>query len=223
MDAIRKTKGALDVPLLGFAGAPFTLASYIVEGRGSKDYLETKKLMYGDEGLFHAMMSKLARAVASYLRAQIDAGADAVQVFDSWVGCLSPADYRRFVFPHMQTLFRSIDRDVPVIHFGTGNPALHSAMVEAGGDVLGIDWRAPLGATWESVGVDRVAIMGNLDPASLRAPREVMRAHAKAVLDEAAGRPGHVFNLGHGIMPSADVDQVRALVSMVQETSARGS
>jgi len=221
LDAIRLTKKELSVPLIGFAGAPFTLASYAIEGGGSKNYYETKKLMYRDPGLWHALMEKLSRAVREYLNAQIAAGADAVQLFDSWVGCLSPADYATFVQPHVKSIFDGLDRSVPSIHFGTGNPALYPLMQAAGGDVIGIDWRAELGATWESLGTDRVGIMGNLDPASLLVPIDVMKARADAVLAEAKGRPGHIFNLGHGIMPEATMDQVRALVDHVHEASRR--
>ncbi len=208
------------VPLIGFAGAPFTLASYVIEGGGSRNYYETKKLMYADEGAWHALMERLVSAVAAYLNAQIGAGAQAVQLFDSWVGCLSPADYVRYVQPHMTRLFAALDRSVPSIHFGTGNPELLPAMRAAGGDVLGADWRIDLGAAWDAVGHD-VAIMGNLDPASVLAPRDVMNARADEVLATAAGRPGHIFNLGHGLMPEADVAQVRALVDHVHEASAK--
>ena len=220
MDAIRLARAALDVPLIGFAGAPFTLASYAIEGGGSRTYYETKKIMYGDEGLWNTLMAKLSTAVADYLNAQIAAGAQAVQLFDSWVGCLSPSDYGRYVEPHVRSIFDRLDRSVPSIHFGTGNPALYQRMRAAGGDVIGVDWRVSLDAAWRSVGQD-AGVMGNLDPASLLAPRHVMFERARAVLDQAAGRPGHVFNLGHGVMPEASVDQARALVDFVHEASAR--
>jgi uroporphyrinogen decarboxylase len=208
-----------EVPLIGFSGAPFTLASYVIEGGGSRHYLETKRLMYSDEGAFRALMTKLTDAVVSYLRAQVSAGAQALQIFDSWVGCLGPDDYARYVAPHMKRLFASLDSDVPVIHFGTGNPALYPGMRLAGGDVIGIDWRTPLDATWDVLG--DVAIMGNLDPCSLLAPADVMKRHAADVLRQAEGRPGHVFNLGHGILPDTKPDQARMLIDYVHEESAR--
>ncbi|MFI5309236.1 MAG: uroporphyrinogen decarboxylase family protein, partial [Polyangiales bacterium] len=221
MDAIRLVRAELagKVPLIGFAGAPFTLASYVIEGGGSREYLHTKEMMFGDEGAWNALMTKLTDAVVAYLRAQVAAGAQALQVFDSWVGALGPADYVRYVQPHMARLFRSLGVSVPVIHFGTGNPALYPLMAQAGGDVIGVDFRVDLGACFEQLG--NVAIMGNLDPGSLLAPREVLKARAQRVLDSAGGRPGHVFNLGHGIFPTASVDQVKALVDYVHEASAR--
>jgi uroporphyrinogen decarboxylase len=220
MDAIRLTRKELRVPLIGFAGAPFTLASYAIEGGSSKDHHEAKKLMYGDEGLWNAFMSRLASATADYLTAQIEAGAQAVQLFDSWVGCLSPSDYRRYVLPHTKTVFDALPKDTPAIHFGTGNPELYPAMKEAGGDVLGIDWRISLDRAWSLLG-EGVGLQGNLDPAALLARTDVMRARASEVLESAAGRPGHIFNLGHGIMPQASVDQARALVDHVHEASQR--
>jgi len=222
MDAIRMTRRELKVPLIGFAGAPFTLASYAIEGGGSKNYFETKKLMYGDEGLWNAFMSKLSRAIANYLIAQIDAGAQAVQLFDSWVGCLSPADYRRYVLPHTKAIFDALPTGTPTIHFGTGNPELYPALKDAGGDVMGIDWRISLDRAWSVLG-DGVALQGNMDPAGLLTSTDIMRARASEVLDSAAGRPGHIFNLGHGIMPEATVDQARALVDHVHEASARNA
>ncbi|HSN82121.1 MAG TPA: uroporphyrinogen decarboxylase [Polyangiales bacterium] len=220
MDAIRTTEKELTVPLIGFAGAPFTLASYAIEGGGSKDYYETKKIMYGDEGLWNAFMTKLSAAIADYLRAQIDAGAQAVQLFDSWIGCLSAADYRRYVLPHTRAIFDALPEDTPAIHFGTGNPALYPAMREAGGDVIGIDWRISIDEVWSVLG-DGVGLQGNMDPAALLTSPEVLRARASEVLQSAAGRPGHIFNLGHGIMPQATVDQARTLVDHVHEASQR--
>ncbi|MFZ1865212.1 MAG: uroporphyrinogen decarboxylase [Polyangiales bacterium] len=220
MEAIRTTQKELSVPLIGFAGAPFTLASYAIEGGGSKDYYETKKLMYGDEGLWNAFMSKLSTAIADYLIAQIDAGAQAVQLFDSWIGCLSAADYRRYVLPHTKAIFDALPKNTPAIHFGTGNPEIYPAMKEAGGDVIGIDWRISIDDAWSVLGKS-VGLQGNMDPAALLASTEVLRARASQVLESAAGRPGHIFNLGHGIMPQAKVDQARALVDYVHEASAR--
>ena len=220
MDAIRTTRPELDVPLIGFAGAPFTLASYAIEGGGSKNYFETKKLMYGDEGLWNSLMARLSNAIADYLVAQIDAGAQAVQLFDSWVGCLSPSDYRRYVMPHSKAIFDKLPKGTPAIHFGTGNPELYPAIKEAGGDVIGIDWRISLDDAWSLLGND-VGLQGNMDPAALLASTDAMRARASEVLDSAAGRPGHIFNLGHGIMPQATPAQARALVDHVHEASQR--
>ncbi len=221
-EAIALARRDLDVPVIGFAGAPFTLASYLVEGGGSRNHLRAKAFMYRDEGAWHALMERLTDALVRYLRMQVEAGADALQIFDSWVGCLSVQDYRRFVQPHVCRLLDALPRQTPVIHFGTGNPALVGPMAEAGGDVIGVDWRLPLGAAWESAGgPGRIAVMGNLEPAAVLAPREHMEAMAAEVLAEADGRPGHIFNLGHGIMPEADVDQVRRLVDFVHEHSAR--
>jgi len=220
MDAIRTTEKELTVPLIGFAGAPFTLASYAIEGGGSKDYYQTKKIMYGDEGLWNAFMTKLSAAIADYLNAQIDAGAQAVQLFDSWIGCLSAADYRRYVLPHTKAIFDALPKDTPAIHFGTGNPALYPVMREAGGDVIGIDWRISIDEAWSVLG-DGVGLQGNMDPAALLTSPEVLRARASEVLQSAAGRPGHIFNLGHGIMPQATVDQARTLVDHVHEASQR--
>ncbi len=220
MDAIRMTRKELDVPLIGFAGAPFTLASYAIEGGGSKSYHEAKKLMLGDEGLWNALMEKLSGAIALYLNAQIDAGAEAVQLFDSWIGCLSSDDYRRYVMPHTKAIFDALPSGTPAIHFGTGNPELYPAMKEAGGDVIGIDWRISIDDAWSQLGTD-VGLQGNMDPAALLTPTEVLRARASEVLDSAAGRPGHIFNLGHGIMPEATVDGARALVDHVHEASQR--
>ncbi len=221
MEALRLVRAELSgkVPLIGFAGAPFTLASYVIEGGGSRDYLHTKQLMLGNEGAWNALMTKLTDAVADYLRAQVEAGAQVLQVFDSWIGALGPDDYVRYVQPHMRRLLSGLPSSVPVIHFGTGNPALYPLMAQAGGDVIGLDFRADLGACWRELG--EVAVMGNLDPGSLLAPRAQLQTRAQAVLDKAAGRPGHVFNLGHGIFPSASVDQVKALVDYVHEASAR--
>ncbi len=175
-EAIRQTRAALkpDIPLLGFSGAPFTLASYLTEGGGSKNYVHTKRLMYNDSGAWHAMMSLIADALVKYLNAQIEAGAQAVQLFDSWVGCLSPDDYREFVLPHTRHVIKNITPGAPVIHFGTGTAALLELMREAGGDVIGFDWRVRLDEAWKRVGHD-VAVMGNFDPVALFAEREVLK------------------------------------------------
>jgi len=217
-EAIRQTRKALKpgVPLIGFSGAPFTLASYLTEGSGSKNYVYTKRLMYNDSGAWHAMMGTIAASLVKYLNAQIDAGAQAVQLFDSWVGSLSPDDYREFVLPHTRAVIQNITPGVPVIHFGTGTAALLELMREAGGDVIGLDWRVRLDEGWRRVGHD-VAVMGNLDPVALFANREGLRTQTKRILDQAGGRPGHIFNLGHGILPETPVENVIALVEMVHE------
>lgn len=217
-EAIRQTRRALkpNIPLIGFSGAPFTLASYLTEGGGSKNYVHTKRLMYNDSGAWHAMMSLIAASLVKYLNAQIEAGAQAVQLFDSWVGCLSPDDYREFVLPHTRAVIQNVKPGVPVIHFGTGTATLLELMREAGGDVIGLDWRVRLDEGWRRVGHD-VAVMGNLDPVALFAERDVLLAQAKRVLDQADGRTGHIFNLGHGILPETPVENVIALIEYVHE------
>ena len=221
-EAIALTRRELkpDIPLIGFSGAPFTLASYMIEGGGSKNYVHAKRLMYDDSGAWHAMMSLIARALVKYLNAQIDAGAQAVQLFDSWVGCLSPDDYREFVLPHSRAVIEGVKRGVPVLHFGTGTAALLELMREAGGDVIGLDWRVRLDEAWQRVGHD-VAVMGNLDPVALFASKDALRTQAKRILEQADGRAGHIFNLGHGILPETPVENVIALVEMVHEMSLR--
>jgi uroporphyrinogen decarboxylase len=221
-EAIRQTRRALkpDLPLIGFCGAPFTLASYVTEGSGSKNYIHTKRLMYDDRGAWHAMMSLIARGLATYLNAQIEAGAQAVQLFDSWVGCLNPDDYREFVLPHTRDVIRNVKPGIPVIHFGTGTASLLELMREAGGDVVGLDWRVRLDEGWQRLGYE-VAVMGNLDPVTLFANQDTLRTQAKRILDQAGGRAGHIFNLGHGILPETPVDNVIALIEMVHEMSAR--
>ncbi len=221
-DTVRNCRAGLpgDVPLIGFAGAPFTLASYAVEGRGSRNYIEVKKLMYGDPNSFEGLMGKLVDAVADYLGLQIRSGVQAVQLFDSWVGCLAPADYERYVLPHTRELIRRIKAqaaDVPVVHFGTGNPALNRLMHSAGGDVLALDWRSPLAATWDATGA--TAVQGNLDPIVLCADWSAVEAQTRALLAEVNGRPGHIFNLGHGIVPETPVDNVKRLVALVHEVT----
>ncbi len=220
-EAIALTRRELkpDLPLIGFSGAPFTLASYMIEGGGSKNYIHAKRLMYDDSGAWHAMMSLIARALVKYLNAQIEAGAQAVQLFDSWVGCLGPDDYREFVLPHSRAVIEGVKPGVPVLHFGTGTAALLELMREAGGDVIGLDWRVRLDEAWQRVGHD-VAVMGNLDPVALFASKDALRSQAKRILEQAGGRAGHVFNLGHGILPQTPVENVIALVEMVHEMSA---
>ncbi len=223
-DAIRLTRRALrpGLPLIGFAGAPFTLASYIIEGGSSKNYLRTKTLMYTDAGAWHQMMSLISRALGRYLNAQIAAGAQAVQLFDSWVGALGPDDYREYVLPHTRAVIQSVTPGTPVIHFGTGTAALLELMREAGGDVIGLDWRVRLDEAWQRLG-DDVAVMGNFDSVALFSNVEVVRAHAGRILEYAGNRPGHIFNLGHGILPETPVENVIALVDAVHELSQRRS
>jgi uroporphyrinogen decarboxylase len=221
MSTIRLLKRDLRVPLIGFAGAPFTLASYLVEGGKSANFAKTKKLMFGAPDAWRALMEKLTEVVRRYLHAQIAAGVDAVQLFDSWVGDLSPADYAEHVQPHVRRVLSSVEgAGVPVIHFGVGTGMLLEAMRDAGGTVIGVDFCTPLDTAWKRIGHDR-AVQGNMDPCALLATREVAVKYAQRVLDEAAGRPGHVFNLGHGIVPETPVDNVRAVVDHVHEASAR--
>jgi uroporphyrinogen decarboxylase len=222
METVQLTRAALPphLPLIGFAGAPFTLASYTIEGGASRSFLHTKTLMYRDEGAFRALMQRLARAVARYLGGQVEAGVQCVQLFDSWVGCLGPDDYRRYVLPYMQELIAQLPAGVPVIHFATGNPALLPLMRQAGGDVIGVDWRVRLDDAWQAIGVDR-AIQGNLDPLVLLAEEATIRQRVQEVLDQAAGRPGHIFNLGHGVVPQTPVEHAVALVRFVHELSQR--
>jgi uroporphyrinogen decarboxylase len=208
------------VALIGFAGAPFTVASYVVEGGASRDFLWTKRLMYESPAAWHRLMELLAEATATYLNGQIDAGAQAVQLFDSWVGVLSPDDYRAYVFPHTRAVVRALRVGTPVIHFGTGTATLLPLMREAGGDVIGLDWRVDLDRAWAAVGHE-VGVQGNLDPALLLAKPSVFRERVKTILARAAGRPGHIFNLGHGVHQATPVEHVQALVEMVHELSAR--
>ncbi|MBV9282723.1 MAG: uroporphyrinogen decarboxylase [Chloroflexi bacterium] len=208
------------VPLIGFSGAPFTLASYLIEGKASRDFLQTKRMMYGAPDLWHDLMSRLAAIVGSYLRAQAEAGAHALQLFDSWVGALSLDDYCRYVQPYVRSVFAALrDTGVPAIHFGTGTAALLEAMREAGGTAIGVDWRVPLDLAWSRIGHDR-GVQGNLDPLVLQGPWEVVRREAEGVLRRAAGRPGHVFNLGHGIHPQTPVEHLQRLVELVHERTA---
>ncbi len=222
-DAIRQARQALRgrVPLIGFAGAPFTLASYAIEGGGSRNYVLTKSIMYREPDVWHKLMDKLARVVTGYLRRQISAGAQAVQLFDSWVGCLSAGDYTEYVLPHVQLIFEGLKREgVPMIHFGTGTTAILKHMREAGGDVIGVDWRVPLDEAWSLIGHDR-AVQGNLDPVALYGPLGEIERRVEDILRRAGGRNGHIFNLGHGILPTTPVEHVDAAVSMVHKLSMR--
>ena len=218
LETIRLLRKELDVPLIGFAGAPFTLASYLVEGGPSRDHARTKALMHGEPSTWSALMEALAAIVRSHLRAQIDAGADAVQVFDSWVGAVDPADYERFVLPWMRSIFEALD--VPAIHFGVGTGELLALMRRAGGDVIGVDWRTPLDTAWERVGPD-AAVQGNLDPAVVTSSWEAIERKARDVLSRAGGRDGHVFNLGHGVLPQTPVEHLQRLVELVHSETER--
>jgi uroporphyrinogen decarboxylase len=223
LDAIRLIRRELDgkTPLIGFAGAPFTMASYLVEGGKSSDYRRTKQLMWSDPEAWNLLMGKMAETVRRYLRAQIEAGAQAVQLFDSWVGALTQDDYREHVMPHVAHILKDVEQaGVPVIHFGTNTHALLELQRDAGGTVIGVDHRTPLMQAWGRVGFDK-AVQGNLDPLLLCAPPEVARARATKILEAVGDRPGHIFNLGHGIIPETPVDHVKAMVDVVHEVSAK--
>ena len=223
LDAVKMLRWELDgkTPLIGFAGAPFTLASYLVEGGSSRSFAKTKQLMYRDPGTWHLLMSKLAQVITAYLVAQIEAGAQAVQLFDSWVGALSPDDYREYVLPYSRQILQAAQKTgAPAIHFGTDTSALLPLMTEAGGDVIGLDWRVELDRGWATVGFDH-AVQGNLDPAALFAPRDELARRVRRILAQATQRPGHIFNLGHGILPETPVENVKAVVEMVHEFSRR--
>ena len=211
---------APQTPLIGFAGAPFTVASYAIEGGSSRHYIETKGWMYHHPQAWDALMKRLVRVTLDYLKAQIDAGAQAVQIFDSWAGALSPGDYARYVKPHVQALLRGLQATgVPRIYFSTGTAGLLPLFQDLDAEVIGVDWRVPLGAAWEAVGRHH-AIQGNLDPVALLAPREVLARQADAVLAEARGQAGHIFNLGHGVLPETDPDQVAFVAEYVHERSS---
>lgn len=221
-DAVRLIRRDLpaNIPLLGFAGAPFTLASYAVEGGGSKNYARVKRLMYSDTGAWTALMNCLTDSLIKYLLAQIQAGCQAVQLFDSWAGCLSTNDYREYVLPHTKAVIDGVKHAAPVINFATGNPALLPLLREAGGSVIGIDWRIDLRDAWQEVGHD-VAVQGNLDPIVLLSDLDTISRKAKQVLQATDGRPGHIFNLGHGVLPETPAAHVKSLVEMVHEMSQR--
>jgi len=223
LDAIRLTKKMLDgkVPLIGFCGAPFTIASYLIEGRPSRDFAKVKALMYRDTNLWRLLMGMLADSMAAYLQAQIDAGVDAVQVFDSWVGCLSPQDYQNYVLPYSHRIFQKLEKSgVPRIHFGTGTSNFLEEMKKAGGDVFSVDWRIPIDVAWQRLG-DGVAIQGNLDPAALLTDVELLESFAADILRRTNGRNGHIFNLGHGMLPDASPETVAKLVKFIHESSQR--
>ena len=220
LDAIKILRGELkETPLIGFCGAPFTVASYIIEGGSSREFLKTKTMMYSDPQTWHALMEKLSAVLTDYLVAQIRAGAQIVQIFDSWVGALSPQDYKTFVLPYSQKVLQAAKKEnVTVIHFGTNTTTLLPLMKRAGGDVIGLDWRIPLDDGWKLLG-DDVAVQGNLDPALLFAPLPEIKKRVHDILRRANGRPGHIFNLGHGILQNTPVDNVKAVVDMVHEYS----
>jgi uroporphyrinogen decarboxylase len=216
LEAVRLVRAELrdDQAVIGFAGGPFTVAGYLVEGRPSREFLKVKALMYNEPDLWHALMEKLAEQFARYVAAKARAGADVIQLFDSWVGALSPADYDEFVAPWSARILAAVD--VPTIHFGTGTATLLGSMAAAGGDVIGLDWRIPLDRGWEEVGEEK-AVQGNLDPALLLGPWQRVEAAALDILDRAGGRPGHIFNLGHGVLPGTDPAVLARLAALVQE------
>jgi len=208
------------LPVIGFCGAPFTLASYMIEGGGSRNYIRTKRMMYNEPAAWQTLMRKLVDVLAAYAAEQATAGADALQIFDSWVGCLSVEDYRQYVLPFSTELVQRLKKTgVPIIYFGTDSATLLPSMKETGAQVIGVDWRFPLDHAWSSLGF-KGAVQGNLDPVLLFAGQKELRARTDAILRQAGGRPGHIFNLGHGILPETPVENVRALVDFVRELSA---
>ncbi len=209
------------VPLIGFSGAPFTLASYIIEGAGSKNYVNAKGLMYSDPEGWHKLMAKITDTVIVYMKAQIDAGVDALQLFDSWAGCLGPDDYKEYALPYTKKVIEAVSGPVPFINFSTNTGTYLDIIKQAGGDVIGVDWKVRLDEAWDVLGHDK-AIQGNIDPVLLFGPVSTMRKRVKEILSQAGGRPGHIFNLGHGIIVGTPVDNVRALVDAVHEFSAKG-
>ncbi len=220
-ETIRRVRAKTDVPFIGFAGAPFTLASYLIEGGGSKDYAATKTFMYRHPEAWDALLGRLAEEMAGYLRTQVDAGAQALQVFDSWAGALSPGDYATRVRPHTQRLFEGIrESGVPTIHFGTGTGGFLESFAAAGGDVVGVDWRLPLDEAVRRLGPSR-GLQGNLDPAALLGPPAVWKAEAADILRRVEGHPGHIFNLGHGVLPQTPLEHLQHLVTFVHESSGR--
>jgi uroporphyrinogen decarboxylase len=223
LDTIRQVKRALGerLPLIGFTGAPFTLASYAIEGGHSNTFARTKALMYGSPDAWHRLCSMLAATASDYLSAQIEAGVDAVQLFDSWVGVLNSADYREFILPHTRHIFDAIrPSGVPAIHFGVGTAAILVELRDAGGSVIGVDWRTPLDEAWQRIGYDR-AVQGNLDPTVLLGPLDRALSATDDVLARAEGRRGHIFNLGHGILPSTPVEHVQAVARYVHQKTRR--
>ena len=222
LTAIRQIQRELNgrVPLIGFAGAPFTLASYAIEGGHSNNFAKTKALMYGHPEDWHRLCEKLSRIVADYVVAQVDAGVDAIQIYDSWVGALDAGDYREFALPHTRAIFEAIGKRVPTIHFGTGTATILEDLRDAGGDVIGVDWRIPIDEAWARIGTEH-AVQGNLDPTLLLGPPARMLQQTDAILGRIGGRPGHIFNLGHGILPSTPVEHVQMLAHYVHTASRR--
>jgi uroporphyrinogen decarboxylase len=223
MKAIRIVRKELEgkVPLIGFSGAPFTLASYIIEGGHSSNYVFTKSLMYQDRPTWDAFMEKISEVLIRYLNSQIRSGVQAIQIFDSWVGCLTPSDYEAYVLPYSKKVIEGVDKSVPLIHFGTSNSTLLELMKRAGGDVIGVDWRVNIGEAWARLGYD-IAIQGNLDPVILFGPVNLIEENVKQILDSVGNRPGHIFNLGHGILPTTPPDHVTALIEAVHQYSSKG-
>lgn len=221
-EAIRVVRREIEgkVPLIGFSGAPFTLASYMVEGGGSRNFVATKTLMYGNPELWHRFMEKVSEVIVTYLQFQIEAGVQAIQLFDSWVGTLSPADYREYVFPYSQRVLQGLKGTVPSIHFGTDTTSLLKLMKDAGGDVVGFDWRVDLAEAWTILGED-IGVQGNLDPVVLFSSPEVIEERVERILQAAGGRPGHIFNLGHGILPTTPVEHAGVMIDAVHRLSAR--
>jgi len=208
------------IPLIGFSGAPFTLLSYLIEGGHSNHYVLTKSLMYQNRPLWSTLMEKLSEVLIRCLNAQVQAGVQALKLFDSWVGCLSPSDYENYVLPYSKKVIEGMNKKVPLIHFATSSSALLEKMKEAGGDVIGVDWRIEIGEAWARVGYD-IGIQGNLDPVVLLGPVDLIKQEVKRILDSIKGRPGHIFNLGHGILPNTPVENVATLVDMVHEYSSK--
>ena len=223
LESLRRVRAELDgkLPLIGFAGAPFTLAGYVIEGGTSPNHLLTKQFMYHEPDAWNLLMEKLCDTLIAYLKAQVKAGAQVIQLFDSWVGCLCPSDYRRYVLPYSRKIFTELDREgITSIHFGTATAGLLPLMAEAGGGVIGVDWRVSLGETWRAVG-ESCGIQGNLDPVAMFAPVEVLKRKAAEILDDAGGKPGHIFNLGHGLLPTTPEDAVKVLTEFVHEFSLK--
>jgi uroporphyrinogen decarboxylase len=220
LEAVRLVRAELpaDKGVIGFCGGPFTVAGYLIEGKPTRDFVATKRCMYGSPEVWHALMGKLADTFAAYLAATVEAGADIVQLFDSWVGALSVDDYREFVAPYSARVLAAVE--VPTIHFGTGTTHILGDLAAAGGDVIGLDWRVPIERGWELVGEDR-GVQGNLDPALLLGPYERVEEAALRILEAVGGRPGHIFNLGHGVLPGTNPSDLRRIVQLVHETTAR--
>ena len=220
-ESVQLLKKELNVPLIGFAGAPFTLAAYLIEGKPSKDFKKVRQFMFTQPAAWNSLMEFLTKVTVDYLALQVQAGADVVQLFDSWIGALHPNFYRQYMLPHMSLLFSEVKKlGVPSVHFGTGTASLLSVMKEAGGDVIGVDWRTPLGESWKGLRYE-CGIQGNLDPAVLFASRDMIQSEIDRILDEAAGRSGHIFNLGHGVLPGTPEENVKFVVDYVHERSSR--